>query len=153
MSITTGSVVLWSDAQAIYNSINTQRARWSLAKVTVPSNPGTTMASQVNTMKQAIEDLRSTSAGTIANTGVSVGVGDLIIPDAFNRMNTTLANLAAANVSFHASFHTSFHASFRSSFFTSNNGFGSCSFSPCSCDGFYSRSDYRGGFGGSRDGF
>ena len=89
----------------------------------------------------------------LPNFGVSVGVGDLIVPDAFNRMNTTLANLAAANVSFHASFHTSFHASFRSSFFTSNNGFGSCSFSPCSCDGFYSRSDYRSGFGGSRDGF
>ena len=79
----------------------------------------------------AIEDLKSTSAGNIAETNVTVpSTGDLLDEDPFLKMQNTLNRLAAANASFNSSFNSSFrnfcdHCSFGHS----NNG----------CDVFYSR--------------
>ena len=134
MAFSEGSLVEWADVQDLYNQTNTQRKRWSLSTVTVPGNPGLTLPAQVTALKNAIEDLTSTSAGSIANTGVTVpNRGDLLEPDPFNQMQNTLNNLAAANVSFNSSFRSSFFTSFFSSFnsrnFSSfNSGFSFCSF-------------------------
>lgn len=85
MAFSEGSLVEWADVQDLYNQTNTQRKRWSLSTVTVPGNPGLTLPAQVTALKNAIEDLTSTSAGSIANTGVTVpNRGDLLEPDPFN---------------------------------------------------------------------
>lgn len=162
MSIAEGSILLWSDIKQIYTDTNKQRKRWSVSAITVPENPGLVKPNVVSTLKSAIEDLKSTSAGSIANTGIKVpSTGQLIEPDPFLLMQKTLKNLAAANVSFNSNFNSSFNSnfnsnfnsSFRSSNFSGNHRFGSCFTAECSCDSFYSQSDYRSGFGGNTDSF
>lgn len=145
MAFTAGYLVQWSDVQNLYTQTNTQRSRWGLGAVTVPGNPGLTLPSQVQALKTAIEDLKTTSAGNTANTGVTVPArGDLLKPDPFNRMQNTLNNLAAANANFNSSFNSNFNSSFNSSFNASfNSSFNSshCSFGHASngCNVFYSR--------------
>ena len=137
MALTEGSSVQWADVQELYNQANIQRARWKLKAVTVPDNPGTTMPSQVQELKNTIEDLSTTTAGQIANTGVTVPArGDLLETNPFNLMETTLGKLAAANASFNSSFRSSFFASFNSSHRGSFCSFGH---SDNGCDVFYSQ--------------
>ena len=97
MALSAGNKVVWSDIQTIYNNLNTARQHCSIATVTVPSNPGKTVPSTVQSLKDAIEACRSNSyvsrAGTWS-TGVTVpSRGSLLYSDIFTRMSTTVENI------------------------------------------------------------
>ena len=95
MSLSKGSSVSWSDIQTIYNNLNTARKKFSFATVTVPSNPGIAKPSQISSLKNSIEELRSNRyVGNTALTNVTVpSRGALLYPNIFSSMTTTIRRI------------------------------------------------------------
>lgn len=116
MAFATNYTVSWSDVQALYNSLNTVRSRFSLGTTTVPSNPVYAAPSAVSNLKSAIEACRSnrfiSDAGTWRTNVTVPSTGAYLTPDIFNAMETTINNMSNT-------------CAFFSAFFASNHGFGS----------------------------
>ena len=97
MALSAGNKVVWSDIQTIYNNLNTARQHCSIATVTVPGNPGQTVPSTVQSLKDAIEACRSnsyvSSAGTWRTDVTVPSRGSLLYSDIFTRMSTTVENI------------------------------------------------------------
>lgn len=140
MSLSTGNTVLWSDIQAIYNNLNSARAHLSWGAITVPGNPGLTVPSTVQALKDQIEACRSNAyvnaAGTWRTNITVPAAGTLLKADIFVRMNDTINAIKNTCL-------------FNSANFGSNNGFGSFSsnhgFGSNSFDTFNSRADSSNG--------
>lgn len=159
MALSKGNKLTWTDINNLYNSVNTQRNRFGLSSVSATSSSGNSAGSKVTNgvisgLKQAIEDMRATDAGSNANTGVTVPArGTLVYPATLNTMQNVVNNLASVCAGHRANFCSSHREGFRSGFNSSFNSGHRDGFTSCGCDGFYSRSNYRSGFGGNTDYF
>lgn len=128
MSLSQGSNVSWSDIQTIYNNLNAARQKFSFATVSVPSNPGYTMPSQVSDLKSRIEELRSNKyVGNTALTNVTVPArGTLLYPNIFNSMATTVKRIQDTcvfdNFCNHCGFSSDFFAENGNNTFHSSSG-------------------------------
>ena len=93
MSISKGSTLQWSDIQTLYNNLNTARRKFDYRTVTVPSNPGKVLPSQVTSLKNSIEELRNSFyVGSTANTGITVpSSGTLVYPNIFTTMSNKIS--------------------------------------------------------------
>lgn len=130
MAFSTGSTVAWSDVQAIYNSLNTARTKFGFSTVSVPSNPGSCLPSQVSALNNSIQAMSSSGyVGSNANTGITIPAsGTLLYPGIFNTMKNTISTVQGLCK----------FDSFNSSF----DGFSSCFFAENSCDTFHSSSSF-----------
>ena len=96
MSITQNSKILWSDIQALYTSLNTQKTRFGQATITIPNNVNKqAMAKDASDLVAAVESMASVSwIGSVAFTGATIpSVGDYITPDLFKKVETTIKNI------------------------------------------------------------
>ena len=125
MSLSAGNIVSWSDIQSIYNNLNTAKTYLSQTQVTVPSNPGLTVPSTVQSLKDSIESCKSNSyvnaAGSYLTNVTTPGTGTLLYPGIFEQMNDTINKIK--NTCLHNSAHFTSNHGFGSN--SSNNGFGS----------------------------
>jgi hypothetical protein len=85
MALSTGNSALWSDIQALYTRLNTERTRFSFTNVTVPSNPGTMVPANLKDLNDKVNEMSSNSFLTsVAVTNVTVPTtGTLIKADPF----------------------------------------------------------------------
>lgn len=79
------SKILWNDLKTLYNELNTQRQKFQMDTVTVPSKESQqTKTTDITTLKNAIEAMTShTQIGSEASTT------SVIVPDQYGQMRQT----------------------------------------------------------------
>lgn len=79
------SKILWNELKTLYNELNTQRTKFQMTTVTVPSKENEqTKVSDISTLKDAIQAM--TSHAQIGNEASTTSV---IVPDQYSQMRQT----------------------------------------------------------------
>jgi hypothetical protein len=96
MALSKDQVASWADIQALYNTMNAERTKFSLSTIAVPSNPGTMVTRSIADLNSQVNAMSSNKFLTnIAVTGITMpATGDLIAVSPFTRINNTLTNIS-----------------------------------------------------------
>lgn len=79
------SKILWDDLKTLYTELNTQRQKFQLDTVSVPSNQNKqTKTSDISTLKDAIQSMSSH-----AQIGDNASTTSVIVPDQYSQMRQT----------------------------------------------------------------
>lgn len=79
------SKILWDDLKTLYTELNTQRQKFQLDTVSVPSNQNQqTKTSDISTLKDAIQSMSSH-----AQIGDNASTASVIVPDQYSQMRQT----------------------------------------------------------------
>lgn len=98
MPISTNSLLLWSDIQSIYNSLNTANQKFGAAQVSVPNNKNNlVVTTHLSNLVASVEALKSNKyVGNVAETNVTIpSRGTLIKPVEMNQIISTINNIQA----------------------------------------------------------
>lgn len=79
------SKILWDDLKTLYTELNTQRQKFQLDTISVPSNQNKqTKTSDISTLKDAIQSMSSH-----AQIGDNASTTSVIVPDQYSQMRQT----------------------------------------------------------------
>ena len=130
------SKILWDDLKALYTELNTQRQKFQMNTINVPSNQNQqTRTSDISTLKDAIQSMSSHN-----QIGDNASTTSVIVPDQYSQMRQTpitqmqtvinrisqlafnAGNFSNFNGSNFGSFNGSHFSGFNGSFFGGFNG-------------------------------
>ena len=79
------SKILWDDLKALYTELNTQRQKFQMNTINVPSNQNQqTRTSDISTLKDAIQSMSSHN-----QIGDNASTASVIVPDQYSQMRQT----------------------------------------------------------------
>ena len=79
------SKILWDDLKALYIELNTQRQKFQMNTINVPSNQNQqTRTSDISTLKDAIQSMSSHN-----QIGDNASTASVIVPDQYSQMRQT----------------------------------------------------------------
>ena len=123
------SKILWDDLKALYTELNTQRQKFQMNTINVPSNQNQqTKTSDISTLKDAIQSMSSHN-----QIGDNASTASVIVPDQYSQMRQTpitqmqtvinRISQLAFNAGNFSNFNGSNFGSFNGSNFSGHNGF------------------------------
>ena len=148
------SKILWDDLKALYTELNTQRQKFQMNTINVPSNQNQqTRTSDISTLKDAIQSMSSHN-----QIGDNASTASVVVPDQYSQMRQTpitqmqtvinRISQLAFNAGNFSNFNGSNFGGLNGSNFSGHNGFNFGGFNGSNFSGFHT-GFFTSAFGGN----